>query len=300
MKLSRHEMDALCEYAEGRLAAGAPWHVIAEELEAYTQGEDAKLTEADLDSLQEWHRTWKRRGAFVDRQRRNGDCRGGAGGVAEVEVDWQAADAGAVKLAVQTEERVPTLAERAEALRVLMYLRKGLLKARWKWVDFKKVRVLAGSVVELVRGSGRIVRGDGSTAEWMSGAVIIRKTDGTLEAVYEDCRVRAVRPEGWRGSRGRWRTLELKRRELAGEIIDVRDVSARLATLLHVCLGGAHSPFRNNEHLATLLGVSREAMRVRKQKIIQHAGIRTAEGMAPNRAAGGRAAQRKKAERLKF
>lgn len=297
MKLNRHEMNALCEYADGRLAAGAPWHVIAEELEAYTQGEDAKLTEADLDSLQEWHRTWKRRGAFVDRQRRNGDCRGGAGGVAEVEVDWQAADAGAVKLAVQTEERVPTLAERAEALRVLMYLRKGLLKARWKWVDFKWVRVPEGGVWEECRGPGRTVRADGSEAEWISEAVIIRGADGRVLEVYEEARRKQLRPEGWRGKN--WRTLVLKRRELDGEIIDVRDVSAQLATLLHVCLGGAQSPFRNNQHLATLLGVSREAMRVRKQKIIQHAGIRTAEGMAPNRAAGGRAAQRKKAEGLK-
>ena len=86
----------------------------------------------------------------------------------------------------------------------------------------------------------------------------------------------------------------VERRELDGERIDVRDISARLAVVLHTCLGGQRSPFRNNEHLAQLLGVTREAMRVRKKRFIAEAGLRSAAGMAPNRARGGRATQAKR------
>lgn len=290
MKLSGAEREALHEYVEGRLASGSQWHAIAADLEAYTRGDDAKLTEAELDGLPELHRAWKRRRAFVEKQRQRGDRRAGTGGIAEVEVDWHAADEGAVKLDLLTEDRLPSLLQRAEALRAVMYLKRALLKARWKWVFFKNVSVPTGMTYEVCKKPGREKLADGTEAEWVSGAVITRRADGVACEVYEECRIRRPRPAGWTGCRTA--RLDLERRELIGEMIDMRDISARLAALMHVCLGGERSPFRNNEHLASLLGVSREAMRVRKKNIMREAGIRSAVGMAPNRAAGGRACQR--------
>lgn len=295
MKLSANEMAALCEYVDGRRAAGATYEVIAGELAAYTvakKGEEPRLTEEDLDGLEGWHRQWSQRQAYLQRQRASGDVRAGSK-VAEVAVDWQEVDEGKMRLDGATSATDPALFERAETLRAVMYLKRGLLRARWKWVLFRNVGLPEGVECEECRGPGRCLMADGREAEWLVRAVIFRrKKDGAVTEVFEECRVRRERPVGWKGSRAV--RMDLERRELDGEQIDIRDVSARLAALLHTCLGGARSPFRNNQHLAQLLGVTREAMRVRRLRIMQDAGLRSAEGLVPARANGGRAAQERK------
>ena len=136
-----------------------------------------------------------------------------------------------------------------------------------------------------------MVRGDGVECRWLWGAIIVRR-NGVVVEVLEECRKRQVC--GPCRAAGKYGGVMVERRELDGERIDVRDISARLAVVLHTCLGGQRSPFRNNEHLAQLLGVTREAMRVRKKRFIAEAGLRSAAGMAPNRARGGRATQAKR------
>lgn len=294
MKLSAQELAALCEYVDGRRAAGMSYEVIANELEPYTQGDDPRMSEEDLDGLEAWHRQWMRRRVYQRKQRQCGDVRGGSGGIAEVEMDWSDADEGKTRLDRVQSAAGPTLCARAETLRAVMYLKRGLLKARWRWVLFRNVELPEGvERVECV-GPGCCELADGRVAEWMWGAVMFRKAGEVLE-IFEECRVRRERPAGWNGSRGR--RIDLERRELDGEQIDMRDLSARLAALLHTCLGGAGSEFRNNEHLAQLLGVSREAMRVRKKRIMKDAGLRSAEGLVPARANGGRAGQRARAKK---
>lgn len=293
MKLSAQELDALCEYVDGRREAGAGYDAIADTLQAYTvprkAGEAPLLTEEDLDNLEPLHRKWKQRQVYLEKQRVAGDSRSGTQ-VPEVKVDWRLAADGYLNLKAAPPAE-PTIFERADALRAVMYLKRSLLRAKTRWVTCKTITLRPGMEWEEHRGPGKIVKADGTEAQWLWGCVVV-KQGGAVKLVMEECRKRALRPVGWHGHKHP--ALELERRELHGERIDVKDISARLATLLHTCLGGDKSPFRNNEHLAQLLGVTREAMRVRKKRIMQDAGLRSAEGLVPNRANGGRVAQERR------
>ncbi len=292
MKLSPQELAAVCEYVDGRRAAGVRYDDIAEELLVYTrpqrQGEEPRLSVTELDSLEIWHSQWKRRHAYLLRQRASGDPRGGTGGIIEVPVDFAEADAGVMVLRRESDRMEPSLAERADTLKAVMYLKRSLLRAKWRWTYYKTLVLRDGMTWCQVRGPGRIGLPDGTEGLWLSGAVIIRRGDAVTE-VMEECRKRRVQPAGWHGFE--YPTLEVERIDLVGEKIDVRDIAARLAALLHTTLGGARSPFRNNEHLAQLLGVTREAMRVRKQRIMREAGMQSGQGLCPNRGNGGRASQ---------
>lgn len=294
MNLSLTELAALCEYVDGRRAAGCTYDSIADDLAPYTlarPGAEPRMTEDDLDDLELWHRQWTRRQAYMERQRESGDPRGGTGGIAEVAIDWQSADAGAIKIDHSKAAPDITLSDRADTLQAIAYLKKGLLKARWKWVFHKLVPLLEGMTWETIRGPGSATLPDGTVAAWLSQAVILRRSTGIVD-VFSECRRKQIRKPGWMG--GKHPRIVIQRREVDGEKIDVRDISARLATLLHTCLGPVRSTFRSNEHLAKLLGVTREAMRVRKKRIMTKAGIRSGEGLAPARAAGGRATQAKR------
>ena len=297
MKLSPLECEALCEYVDGRRAAGAGYDVIAAELEPYTHGEDARMTDAELDVIEEWHRKWQRRQKYLEKQRASGDVRGGSGGIAEVGVDWQTAESAGVKVDHSAlgagRSEMESLLLKAEALRVVMYFKKALLRANYEWKFYRGVMLTDGVGYEAKRGPGRCRVGE-DDVEWLWGAVVLRREGGGVFAVFEECRVRRLRPAGWKGQK--FARLEMERRELDDDSIDVRDLSARLAALLHTCLGAAHSPFRNNEHLAQLLGVTREAMRVRGNRIREAAGMKSGQGLMPARGNGGRVSQAKRAE----
>ena len=291
MKLNKQELEAVCEYVDGRREAGASYEAIADELRPYTvpltRGGEPRLTEADLDDIERLHRRWKTRQLYLERQRATGDGRSGTL-VPEVAVDWQAAD----HVKVETVPvAAPSLFERAEALHVVMYLKRSLLSAEWRWVSYKTRTLTPGLEWRQHEGPGKLTLPDGKEAEWLWGAVVLSR-DGVVQEVFEECRKRSVKPSGWHGCLHP--ALEMERRELSGEAINAKDLSARLATLLHTCLGGKRSPFRNNEHLAQLLGVTREAMRVRKKRIMKEAGMRSAEGQVPERAKGGRAGVEKR------
>lgn len=294
MKLSREELDALCEYVEGRREAGAMYDAIAESLQGYTapgyKGGAPRLTEEDLENLEPLHRKWKQRQSYLEKQRESGDRRGGSG-VPETMVDWSGGDESRRHLKLDRPGVDPVIFERAEALKAVMYLKRGLLRAQWRWVTYKTITLRPGMEWEECRGPGKMCGPDGAEVQWLWGCVVVRQ-GGQVKLVLEECRMRAVRSAGWHGFK--CGALEVERRELDGEKIDVKDISARLATLLHTCLGGERSPFRNNAQLAELLGVTREAMRMRKKRIMKDAGMRSAEGQVPNRGNGGRVAQQRK------
>lgn len=292
MRLSKLELAALCECIDERRASGASWGQIEEELAGYTvperAGVEPRMSEEDMGRLPELHRRWARQQEFVARQRASGDARAVSRGVAEVLLTEAAGVAEALPETVASVgPEALALASRVEALRVVRYLSDRLLQARWEWVLYRKISLKAGEVCEVREGVGRVDLGDGTEVSWMLGAVVICR--GTLvRAVYPECSLRGLRPveRGRRSPRA-----EIWRRELVGKEIDMRGLSASLAVLLHICLGGEHSPFRNNEHLAELLGVSREAIRMRKKSTMARTGIRSAEGLVPARAKGGKRTQ---------
>ena len=187
----------------------------------------------------------------------------------------------------------PVLVDRANALKVVQYLREGMLKARWRWRYLSWRRLREGETWETVPGPSEAVLPGGEVVRWLMQAVVVRDATGGILSAFPECRAFCRHYEGRKPTHRKGDCLEIQRREADCRELDLREVAARLAAVLSAALGAAGSGIRDNAELARILGVSREAVRVRKLRITQAAGMRAVEGLAPARAAGGKASQRK-------
>jgi hypothetical protein len=280
MALSDDQREALCEYVDGRRAAGARW----DEIEDAVAG---MMTEEELGQLERWHKDWSRRRLYEARQRVAGDRRAGGESVAEVTVDWASPEAAALKLDLSAYAAAGdvVLDDRAVALAVVRYLHEGLLTARVRWRYHAMVRLAAGERVVRVKGPGRAVTVTGLERVWLTCAVLRMVGNDVVEA-YPESRAwrQAEKDRAKKGMVGEY--CRIDRRELDGEALSPKELSARLAAVLHTFLGGAGSRWRNNAELAKALGVSRQAVQVRKRKLLTKAGARTAEGLRSVRGLG--------------
>jgi hypothetical protein len=188
----------------------------------------------------------------------------------------------------------PILIDRANALRVVEYLRGGMLRVRWRWQYLRWWRIREGETWETSPGPGGATLPGGEEVRWLNQAVVIRDAQGTVLAVFPECRA-YHKPKGTFGKGRLGDRLEIQRREADCRDLDIRELAARLAAVMSASLGAAGSGFRDNAELARVLGVSREAVRVRKLRITQAAGMRAVEGLSPARAAGGIASKRRAA-----
>jgi hypothetical protein len=280
MALSDEQREALCEYVDGRRAAGVRW----DEIEEAVAG---MMSEEELGQLERWHKEWSRKRLYEARQRVAGDRRAGGESVAEVTVDWASPEAAGLKLDLSAYAAAGdvVLEDRAVALAVVRYLHEGLLTARVRWRYHARVRLADGEKLVRVKGPGRAVTLAGVERVWLTCAVL-RMAGAEVVEVYPETRKKMMseRQLAAQGLRGRY--VELERRALDGEALSTKEVSARLAAVLHTFLGGAGSKWRNNAELAKALGVSRQAVQVRKRKLLAKAGARTAEGLRSVRGLG--------------
>lgn len=261
--MTQEQIEALCEYADGRREAGERWDVIAERLAG-------SIDETVLEQLEELHRRWKGKQAYVERQLVSGDARVGTS-VGAVVMDV----GGDLGGAAGEDAADVSLSERAEALRVVSYLKAGLLQARYKWKFWGRFAVDDGCSIDDVRGPGSVTLPSGESAQWWTRGVVVRAADGSVLQAWAEARVRCRRRNGT-GSREQ---IEIERLDLDGEVVDPREISARLAAVLHTFLGTQGSPWRNNAELAEALGVSRQAIQMRRRRLLKAAGARTGDGI---------------------
>lgn len=187
----------------------------------------------------------------------------------------------------------PVLVDRANALRVVEYLRAGMLRARWRWRYLRWWKLRDSETWETVPGPSEATLPGGEVVRWLMQAVVIRDASGGILSAFPECRAYCRHYAGPDSTHGQGYRLEIQRREADCRELDLREMAARLAAVMSAALGAAGSGIRDNAELARILGVSREAVRVRKLRITQAAGMRAVEGLAPARAAGGKASQRK-------
>ncbi len=282
--MTPEQMEALCEWAAGERAAGRSWAAMEEQL--------VELPEEVVRRLPQLVEAWLGRQRLLTKREANGDRRAKG----ECSVGAQSLEVVPEGAVVAAGEVVadPVLVDRANALRVVMYLRDGLLKVRWRWRYLRWWRLADGETWAIVPGPGEEALASGEVVRWQVQALVVRDAAGAVLGVFPECRA-YHKPEGTFGSRrligGR---LEIQRREADCRELDMRELAARLAAVLATALGAAGSGIKDNAELARMLGVTREAVRVRKLRIAQAAGMRAQEGLAPARAAGGKASQRKR------
>jgi len=276
------QLNALAEWAAGRRAAGDSWAAMEEQL-AGLPDEVVQQLPRLVDGWLGRQRLAAKREATHDR-RAQGEC-----SVAAVSLETLTDEAWAGVAPAD-----PVLTDRANALRVVEYLRAGMLKARWRWRYLRWWRLTKGETWETASGPGIATLPGGEEVRWLIQAVVVRDASGGILAAFPECRA-YCRHHHWDGPRtSAGPRLEIQRREADCRELDVRELAARLAAVMSAALGAAGSGIRDNAELARILGVSREAVRVRKLRITQAAGMRAVEGLAPARAAGGRASQRKR------
>jgi hypothetical protein len=280
MALNDEQREALCEYVDGRRAAGARW----DEIEDAVAG---MMTEEELGQLERWHKDWSRRRLYEARQRVAGDRRAGGESVAEVTVDWASPEAAALKLDLSAYAAAGdvVLEDRALALAVVRYLHEGLLTARVRWRYHAMVRLRDGERMVRLKGPGRARTVAGVERVWLTCAVLRMAGEDVVE-VYPETRKDVLSAKRAESLRLKGRYVRLERQELDGEALSPKELAARLAAVLHTFLGGAGSKWRNNAELAKALGVSRQAVQVRKRKLLTKAGARTAEGLRSVRGLG--------------
>jgi hypothetical protein len=276
------QLEALAEWAAGRRAAGDSWADM-----------EAQLPDLPDDVLADLPRMVA---AWVDRQRlaakRLATCDRRAQG--ETSVAAQSIETVTTEAWAGVSPADPILIDRANALRVVEYLRAGMIRVRWRWRYLRWWRVGEGQTWETVPGPGAAAAPDGEVVHWLNQAVVIRDEQGSVLAVFPECRA-YHKLEGTFGKGRLGDRLEIQRREADCRDLDIREIAARLAGVMSAALGASGSGFRDNAELARVLGVSREAVRVRKLRITQAAGMRAVEGLSPARAAGGIASKRRAA-----
>lgn len=278
--LSQDQLDALAEWAAGRRAAGDSWADMESQLPGIPDDVLARLPQLAA--------------AWVDRQRlqakRVATCDRRAQG--ETSVAAQSMETLTTEAWAGISPADPILVDRTNALRVIEYLRGGMLKVRWKWRYLRWWRIREGETWETVPGPGGETLPSGEDIRWINQAVVIRDVLGSVLAVFPECRS-YHKPAGTFGKGRLGDRLEIQRREADCRDLDIREMAARLAAVMSASLGATGSGFRDNADIARVLGVSREAVRVRKLRITQAAGMRAVEGLSPARAAGGIASKRR-------
>lgn len=278
------QLEALAEWAAGRRAAGDSWAAIEAALPDIPDDVVAKLPSLVASWLGR-QRLAAKRAATHDR-RAQGECSVAASSLdAMGEADWAGVS-----------PADPVLVDRANALRVIQYLRDGMLRARWRWRYLRWWKLRDSETWETVPGPSEATLPGGEVVRWLMQAVVVRDAAGGILAAFPECRA-FLRGYTSR-KRGQTVSLEIQRREADCRELDLREIAARLAAVMSAALGSTGSGIRDNAELARILGVSREAVRVRKLRITQAAGMRAVEGLAPARAAGGKASKRKSRQKL--
>ena len=277
--MAPEQLEALAEWAAGRRAAGDSWAAMEDQLVGIPE-EVVQQLPALVNAWLGRQRLATKRAATCDR-RAQGETSVAAQSLdATIEADW----AGVAPAD-------PVLVDRANALRVVEYLRAGMLRARWRWRYLRWWKLRDTETWETVPGPSEATLPGGEVVRWLIQAVVVRDASGGILSAFPECRA-FIRGYDSR-KRGQTISLEIQRREADCRELDLREVAARLAAVMSAALGAAGSGIRDNAELARILGVSREAVRVRKLRITQAAGMRAVEGLAPARAAGGKASQRK-------
>jgi hypothetical protein len=280
--LQPEQLEALAEWAAGRRAAGDSWAFIEEQLPDIPDE-----VVADLPRLV---------AGWLDRQRlqakRAASCDRRAQG--ETSVAAQSIETLTTEAWAGVSPADPILIDRANALRVVEYLRAGMLRVRWRWRYLRWWKLKEGQTWQTLPGAGGATLPGGEVVQWLNQAVVIRDEHGAILAAFPECRA-YHKLSGTFAKKRLGDRLEIQRREADCREMDLRELAARLAAILSAALG-ASSGFRDNADIASLLGVSREAVRVRKLRLTQAAGMRAVEGRVPARAAGGIASKRRQSD----
>jgi hypothetical protein len=282
--LQPEQLEALAEWAAGRRAAGDSWAAMEEQLAGIPDDVVADLPRLVAGWLDR-QRLQAKREATHDRRAQG-----------ETSVAAQSIETLTTEAWAGVSPADPILIDRANALRVIEYLRAGMLRVRWRWRYLRWWKLRDGQTWQTVPGAGGATLPGGEAVQWLNQAVVIRDEHGAILAAFPECRAYhklsgtfAKNKKKRLGDR-----LEIQRREADCRDLDLRELAARLAAIMSAALG-ASSGFRDNAELARVLGVSREAVRVRKLRITQAAGMRAVEGLSPARAAGGIASKRRAA-----
>jgi hypothetical protein len=298
-------MDALAEWAAGRRAAGDSWAAMEEQLADLPEDVVSQLPRL-VSAWYDKQRLAVKRAAAFDR-RAQGEVSVGAMSL-EAMQEGRTGESGFRSCSVNRRDDIassieerwagvspadPILTDRANALRVVEYLRAGMLMTRWRWRYLRWWRLAEGETWETVSGAGSATLPGGEEVRWVMQAVLVRDASGGILSAFPECRAYCRHYGGPGSTHGQGSRLEIQRREADCRELDVRELAARLAAVMSAALGAAGSGIRDNAELARILGVSREAVRVRKLRITQAAGMRAVEGLAPARAAGGRASRQK-------
>lgn len=219
-RLTAVEWESLCEHADGRRAAGMPWHEIEDAAAA------AGVCEEDIAEMQSRHRRWARK----ERKRAE------SGGLELIEEETSIAPAGDAL----------TVSKIHEAIRraTLYVCGEGVVKAKPVWRNTVNRTLRPEDRVEIFKGPG---------PSWLVCAVCIHHADGTREILPEH-RVRQKLPAGYARTRGvtlRMQVLDFE------EGLDTRGIVQRVAAVAF-CYFGERSGIRNASQLAELSGVSRQ------------------------------------------
>jgi hypothetical protein len=281
--LQPEQLEALAEWAAGRRAAGDSWAAMEEQLAGIPDDVVADLPRLVAGWLDR-QRLQAKREATHDRRAQG-----------ETSVAAQSIETLTTEAWAGVSPADPILIDRANALRVVEYLRAGMLRVRWRWRYLRWWKLRDGQTWQTVPGAGGATLPGGEAVQWLNQAVVIRDEHGSILAAFPECRA-YLRREAAFGRRHRnGDRLEIQRREADCRDLDLRELAARLAAILSAALG-ASSGFRDNADIASVLGVSREAVRVRKLRLTQAAGMRAVEGRVPARAAGGIASKRRQTD----
>jgi hypothetical protein len=281
--LQPDQLNALAEWAAGRRAAGDSWVSIEEQLPGIPDDVISQIPRLVAGWLDR-QRLQAKREATHDRRAQ------GERSVAAQSIETLTTEAWA-----GVSPADPILIDRVNALRVVEYLRAGMLRVRWRWRYLRWWRLRDGQTWQTVPGAGKATLPGGEAVQWLNQAVVIRDEDGAILAAFPECRA-YLRREAAFGRRRIGDRLEIQRREADCRELDLRELAARLAAVMSAALGATGSGIRDNAELARILGVSREAVRVRKLRITQAAGMRAVEGRVPARAAGGIASKRRQGD----
>ena len=281
--LQPEQLDALAEWAAGRRAAGDSWAAMEAQLPDIPDDVAARLPQLVAG--------WLDRQRLQAKRLAGGDRRAQG----ETSVAAQSLETLTTEAWAGVSPADPILIDRANALRVVEYLRAGMLRVRWRWRYLRWWKLEELQTWQTLPGAGGATLPGGETVQWLNQAVVIMDETGRVLAAFPECRA-YLRREGAFGRRHRnGDRLEIQRREADCRDLDLRELAARLAAIMSAALGAA-SGFRDNADIASLLGVSREAVRVRKLRLTQAAGMRAVEGLVPARAAGGVASKRRQAD----
>jgi hypothetical protein len=242
--MTAEQIEAIMEWVDGERAAGRRWDEIEERIEG-------QIPEELLNQLESMHRRWAR-GRLNERLAKEEREE-------ELDGDRVAADPGRPSVALRAESSGAGVIEFLAWRLIGRQPRAGDVR----WGRTTEIVVPAGHELEIRKGPG-----EAAGQRWWVCAVLLI-ADGKAVRVWPEARVRCVLRAGtaWM-ERKKYRTdrIRLQFLSLDEERLNAREISHRVAALLHAYLGSS-TGIRSNVELARLTGTTRQNISQMKQRV---------------------------------